>query len=361
MLNILKKDEVNFSRQYNLDLLKALAIICMIICHAVMQLGGHREGYETEALYIFGDNVLGTYVAVAHAFMFAMGVGFMYSRKNTPGDLVKRGIHIYILAYVLNFFRYGIYAIGEGIITGTFREEVAYSMYNQDILHFAGLAMILTALFRKLKLKETTMLLIAVVMSAFASIVAGFTTGNTALDVIVGSFVTTTSTESCFTLCNWYIFVAIGMVFGAILKRSDNLDELYKRILPVSGIIMVIYLIATCKFGMYFLTKNQFYFSVSTLEAIGFLSIDFFLLSLFYYLLKAVNPDKFKVFYTMSKNVNTIYITHWVILGFLDVVLGYLMGLVLSYVVIYAIGIILIPVSFVIAEFYGKKVKRFKK
>ena len=361
MFDILKKDEVNFSRQYNLDLLKALAVICMIICHAVMQLGGHREGYETEALYIFGDNVLGTYVAVAHAFMFAMGVGFMYSRKNTPGDLVKRGIHIYILAYVLNFFRYGIYAIGEGIITGTFREEVAYSMYNQDILHFAGLAMILTAFFRRLKLKETTILLIALIMSIFGSIVAGFTTGNTALDVVLGTFVTTTSTESCFTLCNWYIFVAIGMVFGAILKRTEKPEKLYKWILPISGAIMAIYIIATCKFGMYFLTKNQFYFSVSTLEAFGFLSIDLFLLSAFYYLLKAVNPDRFKVLYTMSKDVNSIYITHWVILGFLDAIFGYLLGMVFSYAAIYAIGIILIPISYIIAELYGKTVKSFKK
>ena len=360
MFDIFKKNEVNFSRQYNLDLLKSLAIICMIICHVVMQLGGHREGYESEVLYIFGDNVLGTYIAVAHAFMFAMGVGFMYSRKNTPGDLLKRGIHIYILAYVLNFFRYGIYAIGEGLITGTFRQEVAYSMYSQDILHFAGLAMILTALFRKLQLKETTILLISVIMSAFGSIVAGFTTGNIFLDVVVGTFVTTTSNESCFTLCNWYIFVAIGMVFGAILRRTENLDALYRKILPVSGIIMLVYIIATCKEGMYFLTKNQFYFSVSTLEAIGFLSIDFFLLALFYYLLKVVNPDRFKVFYTMSKNVNTIYITHWVILGFLDAIFGYVLGMVFSYGVIYAIGIALIPVSYVIAEVYTERIKAMK-
>ena len=39
---------------YNLDLLKALSIICMILCHAVLQLGLHRTGYSQDIPYIFG-------------------------------------------------------------------------------------------------------------------------------------------------------------------------------------------------------------------------------------------------------------------------------------------------------------------
>ena len=48
MFDWLKKEETNTSRQYNLDLLKALAIVCMIICHCVTMIGAHHDGYEND-------------------------------------------------------------------------------------------------------------------------------------------------------------------------------------------------------------------------------------------------------------------------------------------------------------------------
>ena len=77
MVNLSTKDEVQTGRQYNLDLLKALAIIAMILCHAVIQLGMHHTGYERDVAYWIGDYFFGDYLAVAHAFMFAMGVGIV--------------------------------------------------------------------------------------------------------------------------------------------------------------------------------------------------------------------------------------------------------------------------------------------
>ena len=64
-------------------------------------------------------------------------------------------------------------------------------------------------------------------MFAFESIVAEFTTGNTALDVILVTFVTAISTESCFTLCNWYIFVAVTLILrvAAFYVYKSRKDE----------------------------------------------------------------------------------------------------------------------------------------
>ena len=107
-------------RRPELDLLKVVAIIGMIICHAVYMLGAHHANYEQDVAYFVGDYIFGSYLAVAHAFMFAMGVGIVYSKKNKPIDLVKRGVCLYVLAFVLNFFRYGIYALIDGLIEGSF-------------------------------------------------------------------------------------------------------------------------------------------------------------------------------------------------------------------------------------------------
>ena len=40
--------ETSHERQYNLDLLKAFAIICMVICHVVITLGAYRPDHQNE-------------------------------------------------------------------------------------------------------------------------------------------------------------------------------------------------------------------------------------------------------------------------------------------------------------------------
>ena len=72
MESFFNREKVNTGRQYNLDLLKALAIVAMIICHTVTILSGARTDYESEFGYWFADVFLGSYLAVAHAFMFCM-------------------------------------------------------------------------------------------------------------------------------------------------------------------------------------------------------------------------------------------------------------------------------------------------
>ena len=97
MESVFNREKVNTGRQYNLDLLKTLAIVAMIICHTVTILSGARTDYESEFGYWFADVFLGSYLAVAHAFMFCMGVGFVYSRNKEPKVLLVRGIKIYIM------------------------------------------------------------------------------------------------------------------------------------------------------------------------------------------------------------------------------------------------------------------------
>ena len=354
-------------RQYNLDLLKALAIVCMVICHAVITFGQYRPGYENEFWYLFGDEILGAYVVVAHGFMFAMGVGVIYSKKNSPADLIRRGVGILILGYVFNFFRHGIYYMTESLITGDFTERTMLALFRGDILQFAGLALIVTGIFRRLKLKETEILFIALILSMIGTVASGVDTQNQGLNMVVGLFLYTSPAHgtSTFAFCNWYLFVAVGLVFGRILQGTPDKDALYKKLLIISGIIMVIYIASTCICGWFFLCKNQAYYDASPLEALGLLSIDFFLLSLFHFLLKKVDASKFRRSIEMSKNINTIFCIHWYIIGAVEFFLCHLLKLefMSNYVVIYVFGIVLVFVSFLLARHYkswkAKYMERF--
>ena len=344
---------VKRERQYNLDLLKALAIICMVICHAIFQLGRSRPGYENDFLYILGDEILGGYMVVAHGFMFAMGVGMIYSRRNAPADLIVRGIKIFILAYVLNFCRYGAYYLTYDIVNDVHTYVTLIYTLGCDILQFAGLALIATGIFKKLKLQEFHMFAIGLILSMIGTTAAShIDAGNQLLNILFGLFVYTQPNYCNFNFCSWYLFVGAGLLFGKILQGPLDKDKLYKVLLIVSSVIALLYILGTLRYGMYFLSVEDEYYAASPMEAFGLLSIDFFFLSAFYFLLKKVDVSKFKLMIEMSGNITSIYCIHWCILGATDFFFCFMLGMVPSYAVMYAFGVVNLVVSFLLARLY---------
>lgn len=352
---ICSNKELRSSRQYELDLLRAAATVSMILCHCAIRLGLHQPGYEQDIRYLIGDIFFGDYLGVAHAFMFAMGVGVVYSRRNSPAELARRGVRLYILGFILNFLRYGVYALADGLLSGEFMEETVYALVVQDILHFAGLALIATGLFKQLRLKAAHIFLIGVILSALGGPLAFVFRGSTAANYFLGHFLVTTEEDSCFTLFNWYVFVASGILFGAVLRRTENMDRFYSRLLRAACPVTVLYLALTAAFGPLFLTKNGWYYAASLPEATGLLSIDLTLLGAFHFLLKRVDASRLTVLFDMSRNVNRIYCIHWCILGFVDSVFCYLLGLVFPWPVIYLFGAALIVLSALLAKLWANR------
>ncbi|MCR5664103.1 MAG: heparan-alpha-glucosaminide N-acetyltransferase domain-containing protein [Oscillospiraceae bacterium] len=346
----MKNEGKTASRLYELDLLKALGIVGMILCHCVIRLGLHLPAYEQDLRYLIGDIFFGDYLAVAHAFMFAMGVAVNYSSRNSPRELFLRGVRLYVLGFVLNFLRYGIYALADGLLSGEFASETVYALTVQDILHFAGLALMATGLFRRLKLKEGHILLVGLLLSALGGPLAFVFQGGPAADYFLGHFIVTTEESSCFAFFNWYVFVAAGLLYGAVLRKTEDLDRFYGRLMRVACPVMGIYLVLTAVFGPLFLTKNGWYYAASLPEAAGLLSIDLTLLGAFHFLLKRVGASRFSVFITMSRNLNRIYCVHWCILGFVDSIFCYLLGVVFPWPAIYLFGAALIVLSAWLAE-----------
>ena len=354
----MNKMNERYERQYNLDLMKALAVICMLFCHPVWRLGVYRTGYENEFWYMFADGILGAFCVVAHGFMFAMGVGVIYSRKNSPKELIRRGIKLFLMGYVLNFLRDGMYYLAYGIFTGEYLDSTLQSLFCPDILHFAGLALIATGLFRKMRLKEHYIFIIALILSVISTLSAPAYTGNYVLNLILGSFIFTTLDTSHFCFFNWYIFVATGLIFGRILQETRNKDALYKRLLIPSGIIAIVYLsvwyfiVVSIPAGDSYMTDESIYSTVNLLDASGLLSIDLFVLSGFHFLLKIAGQSRFSIMFEMSRNLTSIYFIHWCILGFTEFVCCVLLHWVLGYGTMYAYGAVLLAVSFMLARLY---------
>ena len=326
------------ARQSELELLKALAVVAMLFCHPVIRLGIHHAGYEGEFLFFLGDVIFGDYLAAAHAFMFAMGVGTVWSQKNSPRDLARRGALLYLLGYALNFCRYGVWALADGLISGVFEQETLEALFGPDILQFAGLALLFTALLKKLKLRPLHMLAVGAALSAAASAIPFVDAGSFPLNWLLGHFIYTTHDASCFVFCSWYVFVAAGIAFGTLLRKTEDRDRLYKKLFVCSAPAAALYIAATCVFGALFLSRGRVYYAASLAEAAGLLSVDLCLLSAFYFLLKRVPARKLGFFLGLSRELTPIYLIHWCILGFIDSIFCYLLGVSFSWPAIYGIG-----------------------
>ena len=101
---LLAEEKVNCSRQVELDLLKAYPILFMVIIHVYENLSIGRIDPAPHTLL---EHILQFLAgpATAPAFMFALGVGIVYSRNSTPELLLKRGFKLFLGGYVLNASR----------------------------------------------------------------------------------------------------------------------------------------------------------------------------------------------------------------------------------------------------------------
>lgn len=305
-------------RHTEVDIAKTICIIGMVFVHV----------YEA---FLFTNLVVGTFPEVlvnviqtlvgAPCFMFCMGASIVFS-SSTPEQTIKRGIHIFILAYILNITRGGILTLIVSLIQKRPLEETFLAVINEvlqiDILPFAGLALMLVGLLKKYKFNEIKICIVAVILSIIGSITRGINAGLV-LNYFVGLFIGVVNPlleeATYFPLFHWFIFVAFGYLFGSILKKSSNKTKTYGKLIPVCLIIVIAYLFYAIPNRIGMLSSDlTYYYQLTTPEAFISISSCIVYLGLLYFLSFILPKFILKLCYSFSSNINVIYCIHWVFL-----------------------------------------------
>ncbi|MBO2517174.1 MAG: hypothetical protein CW338_07895 [Clostridiales bacterium] len=317
---------VNRGRQPEIDLVKGLAIIFMIVDHSFGMIS-YTEEYHF--LYLFLDEILAGYLA-APMFMFCMGVGFAYSGKQDPRRIAVRGLKMLLTAFMLNTGRFVIpqllsYLFGRPLINNGWAFTMRPSgspnpanyipyMFLSDILFFAGFSMLAFALFKKLKLSPVTVFIIGVVSSFAATLLPFVRTDNQAVKGLLAFFVNTD--RSLFPFLVWLIFPASGYLFGHFLLRCADKKLFYRKVLLLSLPVMALY--AVCCFLM----KAAFPFSVENTEyymslpdALFTLCIGMVFIAVCYFV-SCSKHLKFTALRRFSANINTMFIISWLLISY---------------------------------------------
>ncbi|MCQ2418638.1 MAG: hypothetical protein MJ085_02525 [Clostridia bacterium] len=334
-MRLFNKQLVNTGRQVEADFAKMICIIGMVFVHAFEEVGGFfpGPGEESSLAYIFVvvlDAIFG-----AATFMFCMGFGIAYSPNSDADALIKRGGKLLLFGYLLNFARDCIpYLLNYIITRDTYLISDALMMQLcNDILQFAGLALLLFGLLKKWRVSDLGLVIVALAMSAFGSFFRNFdipellnirngnlrTVANQLGGLIFGTVYSEDLTleASCFPLLHWFIFVVAGYLFAKAMMRCSNKGRFYGIVAPCGAGLVTVYMLLAIpnKLGMMSEDLNMYY-HLTTPEALLCIVATLTVFGM-YYGLSRLLPDAVSRFaIRISKNLTKIYIIHWILIGF---------------------------------------------
>lgn len=321
--DVLKKQQVNTKRQIEVDVTRGLAVFFMILVHVTGDLSNNDTSNS-----LFGNIIdfFGT-IPAAPIFMFVMGIGFVYSKNQSPNILFKRGLLIFFGGYVLNLLR-GAIPLYIGSLLGYYTLdslETPWYIYliEGDILQFAGLAMMFVSILRKVKLNEFYYPIVALIVSLLTPLVSNFSTGIQGIDI----FIMTIFGKDGYVfhpLFSWIVYPLMGAFFGWLLIRTPNKNKFYQKSVAISivgGVVPLMYCIFNPKYdlGIVFGDINK-YFQHGIISNVLFLSFVVIWLAIWYKVSTYIPNILTNRILFWSKSVTVIYVVHWLIIGWLEFV-----------------------------------------
>lgn len=327
------EDRVQKGRQEELDVVRGLSVFLMVGSHVFNQFTPlSQDDVPGDGFFDQVSKLIGAFPGGAQCFMMVMGMLILFSTTASAAKLIKRGLILIVAGFVLEFLRI-FPGIVNMLITGdlvSFYPEYSYAtneqlivitMFWQDILIFAGMALAFLGLIQRFNVSDVWLIVITVAMMVANCFLAGMDTGNDALNIFIGYFWGTTvfdgfMTTARFPFFSWIVYPVFGYLAGKYLIRALDKDAYYKRLglwcLVLSVPLFVIGLF-TGMFDSGFTGIDYYHQKILVQTWCTLLAFDWIVLM--YLLTKKVPRKYFWPFRRWSRNITYIYILHFVILA----------------------------------------------
>jgi uncharacterized membrane protein len=321
---ILTAEPVNAGRQPELDMARGLAVLFMIAVHTLMVFANDqvRDSWFGQIVDFLGSP------PAAPVFMFLLGTGLVFSRRSDPRSLFRRGLLLLGLGYVLTALRLVLplyVALALGHDPG-FPIKPSALWFMQDILHFAGLALMFFGGLKSLVPHPSPALLIGigVGLGLTNSLLLNLPGAHPDPAVLTG-LLWGSSQMSFFPFLSWIIYPLAGYVFGLYLLRASDKRLFYSVLFFGStGLFIPLYALFTDLFHVTIAMDGDPYYHHNALVGILFLLFVLSWISLLYFTTQWFRwPEVVQgAISRWSCNVTAIYFIHWILIGWLMVVTG---------------------------------------
>lgn len=353
-------------RQRRLELyyMKTIAIFLMAMQHSMECLANFD--YEVVApVGVFQHAMEFSWEFLcAGIFLFTIGFGVIYTRKQSPVQMAKRGLKLLADAYLLNIARGVLPLLLFWLVKGELDREMLFvNLFTVDVLHFAAIAYLIMALLKQCRISRSFFLPIAFLMLSIWPFVMEPMSQiespmlRAALDLFVRC-----DDLSIFPFLNYFIYVTVGMMaaeFFAGRKRPVGFYRMLLLYMAVfwTGVLLYGYANGVSIRAYYDLSCQQDLpdFQMLILEATLMLG-EF---ALFHLLHRHVreNGKAFELICFCGTKLTSIYIVHWIMIGWLSAVVRMLgwEGWPFEITALISVGITLISIGIVKLITKGRK------
>lgn len=292
-----------------IDVLKGISVLLMIQVHII-------ELFATDTIF---NSYLGKILLfvggppVAPLFVMIMGY-FLAATKKTTAELIKRGLSIFCLGMLLNIalnFNL-IISVYKGLLTNNLLPYI----FGIDILQFAGMAIIIIAVFKHILQKNVWLTLISsVILAAFGNLFLNTIPPNSILKYSSALLYGSTS-WSYFPLLPWLAYPLVGFSFYQLQQKYTLTALMRTKTTLLFVLLFSCFIVFTGKYAITVSANLQAYYHHGVLF---FLWVIIFLAFYVYFLNLTTNliANNSIVYYLkwLGKHVTLIYVIQWLIIG----------------------------------------------
>lgn len=311
----------NKPRVLAFDFARGIAILMMVLIHTAVFIGGH-DLIDTPTGHVVNSIVC---ILAAPVFMFVMGILFTFSSRATLRTQLSRGILIVLLGYGLNFLR-GTLPISAGMLFGWVEGDFPLDyMLEDDILQFAGIALIAMSLIKRAIPWSPGWLLLGLAAAFVSPFVWNQGSDNEFVNYILSLFCGGEE-FNYFPFFPWIAFPLIGMAYGDYFKKSND----QKRFFITSCYFGIILIVAGLLFELKFKTGiwTDWYLGkyrqgqIPIPVVMIFSGFQFLWIPLCQFITTKIPENRFfSLLFFWSKNVTSFYVIQWIIIGWVCVIL----------------------------------------
>ena len=349
-----------------IDLMKAIAVISMVLIHSLEISGWNLtnidKGAGKAALHII--EFMGG-VPCAGVFAFAMGWAAVYNFSSFRKRMWKRFALLVILGFVVNFFETVLPAILDTENFGPMF-EASVGIIATDIYFFFALATLWVGLVGMLYTKKPALGIAAGVIIAAAALTANhflipetYTTGSPWMDTLMGVIVREND-YSWYPQITWLVFPFAGMAMGLIHKKWGTGAKFITLSAVGGAAAFSVSLFWLKQLGIQPMAINPVgfplsgYYGMRNLNICNSLGIICLELALAMGIMKLAGDRLHPLLKALSANVMEIYVIQWIILGFLS---PGILRITNAWVNI-GVALVILAASLILAVLFRRLIKR---
>ena len=306
-------------RNFTVDLARGFVVFIMPATHVTLY-------YSTQSVQ---EGIWGTLLkciaegAGAQVFMFLLGFSFYLGREKTLSIIIKRGISIFLLAYLLNFFKFVLPGF-LGIIPNSFYtyyglEKGLFALIDMlmvgDIFQFAGISYIICGLIYKCKSNWLLPVGISLLITLISPFIWGIRLPNFLLDYTL-KLLNGYPPAVFFPFFPWIVYPLLGLGLGKFYLSCNNEQKFYQYFLK-AGIVCIVIGIIIMQFEPN--SFNYTFYRLGPGGSIFHIGLVLLWLRLCYWASIRLCGSRtiIALFQWCSSNITTIYVFQWLIISWM--------------------------------------------